>query len=71
MNEGNEQYLWLDDTYSFGGSSSRAMACPVSGYALYSPPTKGKGQHCHQVNRTGPFPVGSPGVVESGLKVSE
>ena len=40
------------------------------GYALYSPPKKGRGQRCHQVNRTGPFPVGSPGVAESGLKVS-
>ena len=35
------------------------------------PKKKRRAQRCHQVNRTRPFPAGSPGVVESGLKDSE
>ena len=38
---------------------------------VHLPPKKGRGQRCHQVNRAGPFPGRSPGVVESGLTVSE
>ena len=49
------------------------MAClRRRGTPCTPPPTKKRrAQRCHQVNRTGPFPAGSPGVVESGLKASE
>ena len=61
----------MNDTYSFGGSSGRAVACPVTGYALYSPPTKRKRTALPPGEPDRTFPGRFPGVVKSGLEVSE
>ena len=47
----------MNDTYSFGGSSGRAVAYSLATrYALYTyPAKKRRAQRCHQVNRTGLF----------------
>ena len=60
----------MNDTYSFG-SSGRAVAFPVMGYALYSSPHKGEENNA-ATRWTGPALSGRfPGVVKSGLEVSE
>ena len=66
---------WLDnemnDTYSFAGSSGRAVACPVTRYALYSAPHRGE-ENSAATRWTGPdLSSRFPGVVKSGLVVSE
>ena len=58
MNDGL-RYWWLNDTYSFGGSSGRAEAFPVTGYALYARPKKGERTALPPGEPDRPFPVGS------------